>query len=145
MLMSRRNRRRHDEDLTDQPMEIKNVVPLLDVLFALLTFFVLSSLFLNRTEGLPVDLPKAQSGAMQKTPARATISVNDKTEVFLNKQKIGIAEVSDRVKNLLEPNQDLVVVLNADRSVQHGDVIQIMDQLRQIPRVKMAIATKGSS
>ncbi|WP_103668807.1 biopolymer transporter ExbD [Pseudanabaena sp. BC1403] len=142
--MSRRTRRRHDEDLADQPMEIKNVVPLLDVLFALLTFFVLSSLFLNRTEGLPVDLPKAQSGAMQKTPARATISVNDKTEVFLNKQKIGIAEVSDRVKQLLEPNQDLVVVLNADRTVQHGDVIQIMDQLRQIPRVKMAIATKGS-
>lgn len=142
--MSRRTRRRHDEDLEDQPMEIKNVVPLLDILFALLTFFVLSSLFLNRTEGLPVDLPKAQSGAMQKTPARATISVNDKTEVFLNKQKIGIAEVSDRVKQLLEPNQDLVVVLNADRTVQHGDVIQIMDQLRQIPRVKMAIATKGS-
>jgi biopolymer transport protein ExbD len=142
--MSRRTRRRHDEDLSDQPMEIKNVVPLLDVLFALLTFFVMSSLFLNRTEGLPVSLPKAQSGTMQKTPARATISVNEKTEVFLNKQKIGIAEVSDRVKQLLEPNQDLVVVLNADRSVQHGDVVQIMDQLRQIPRVKMAIATKNS-
>jgi biopolymer transport protein ExbD len=141
--MSRRNRR-YDEDLADQPMEIKNVVPLLDVLFALLTFFVLSSLFLNRTEGLPVSLPKAQSGTMQKIPARATISVNEKTEVFLNKQKIGIAEVSDRVKQLLEPNQDLIVVLNADRSVQHGDVVQIMDQLRQIPRVKMAIATKSN-
>ncbi len=142
--MSRRTRRRHDEDLSDQPIEIKNVVPLLDVLFALLTFFVLSSLFLNRTEGLPVDLPKAQSGAMQRTPARATISVNEKTEVFLNKQKIGITEVSDRVKQLLEPNQDLIVVLNADRTVQHGDVIQVMDQLRQIPRVKMAIATKNN-
>ena len=142
--MSKRNRRRHDEDLSDQPMEIKNVVPLLDVLFALLTFFVLSSLFLNRTERLPVDLPKAQSGAMQKTPVRATISVNDKTEVFLNKQKIGIAEVSDRVRQLLEPNQDLIVVLNADRTVQHGDVIQVMDQLRQIPRVKIAIATKNN-
>jgi len=142
--MSRRMRRRHDAAVSDQPIEIKNVVPLLDVLFALLTFFVLSSLFLNRTEGLPVDLPKAQSGVMQKNPARATISVNDKTEVFLNKQKIDITEVSDRVKQLLTPNQDLIVVLNADRSVQHGDVIQIMDQLRQIPRVKMAIATKGS-
>ncbi|TYQ27949.1 ExbD/TolR family protein [Pseudanabaena sp. UWO310] len=142
--MSRRNRRRQDADLSDQPIEIKNVVPLLDVLFALLTFFVLSSLFLNRTEGLPVNLPKAQSGAMQKTPARATISVNEKTEVFLNKQKIGITEVSDRVKQLLEPNQDLVVVLNADRTVQHGDIIQIMDQLKQIPRVKMAIATKNN-
>jgi biopolymer transport protein ExbD len=142
--MSRRSRRRHDEDLSDQPMEIKNVVPLLDVLFALLTFFVLSSLFLNRTEGLSVNLPNAQSGTMQKAPARATISVNEKTEVFLNKQKIGIAEVSDRVKQLLEPNQDLVVVLNADRTVQHGDVVQIIDQLRQIPRVKMAIATKSN-
>lgn len=142
--MSRRTRRRHDEDLSDQPIEIKNVVPLLDVLFALLTFFVLSSLFLNRTEGLPVDLPKAQSGTMQKIPARATISINEKTEVFLNKQKINITEVSDRVKQLLEPNQDLIVVLNADRTVQHGDVIQVMDQLRQIPRVKMAIATKNN-
>ena len=66
------------------------------------------------------------------------------TEIFLNKEKISITEVGDRVKQLLEPNQDLVVVLNADRSVQHGDVIQIMDQLRQIPRVKMAIATKSS-
>lgn len=143
--MPRKTRRRHDEDLADRPVEIKNVVPLLDVLFALLSFFVLSSLFLNRTEGLPVNLPNAQSGVMQKTPARATISVNDKTEVFLNKQKIGITEVSDRVKQLLEPNQDLVVVLNADRVVQHGDVIQIMDQLRQMPRVKMAIATKNKS
>jgi biopolymer transport protein ExbD len=133
---------RHDPDLLEQAIEIKNVVPLLDVLFALLTFFVLSSLFLNRTQGLPVNLPQAKSATQQKAPARATISINDKTEVFLNKQKIGISEVSDRVKLLLEPNKDLVVVLNADRTVQHGEVVQVMDQLRQIPRVKMAIATK---
>jgi biopolymer transport protein ExbD len=140
--MSRRHR--HDPDLLDHPIEITNVVPLLDVLFALLTFFVLSSLFLSRTQGLPVNLPQAKSTNQQKTSARATITINDKTEVFLNKQKIRISEVSDRVKNLLEPNQDLIVVLNADRTVQHGDVIQIMDQLRQIPRVKIAIATKSS-
>lgn len=135
-------RHRHDPDLIEQTIEIKNVIPLLDVLFALLTFFVLSSLFLNRTQGLPVNLPQAKSAVQQKTIARATISINNKTEVFLNKQKIKISEVSDRVKKLLEPNKDLVVVLNADRTVQHGKVVQIMDQLRQIPRVKMAIATK---
>jgi biopolymer transport protein ExbD len=141
--MSRRNRRRQGHELTNQPIEVKNILPLMDVIFALLTFFVMSSLFLNRTEGLPVSLPKAQSGIISKTPARATISINEKTEVFLNKEKIGITEVSDRVKQLLEPNQDLVVVLNADRNVQHGDVVKVMDQLRQIPHVKMAIATKS--
>lgn len=135
-------RRRHDPDLLDQPLEIKNVVPLLDVMFALLTFFVLSTLFLTRTESLPVNLPQAQSATQQKTAARATLTVNDKAEVFLNRQKIDITEVSDRVQQLVEPNENLIVVLNADRTVPHGDVVQIMDQLRQIPNVKMAIATK---
>ncbi|MFO0212343.1 MAG: ExbD/TolR family protein, partial [Pseudanabaena sp.] len=71
--MSRRLRRRYEAELANHPIEIKNILPLMDVIFALLTFFVISSLFLNRTEGLPVSLPKAQSGTMQKTPARATI------------------------------------------------------------------------
>ena len=84
--MSRRLRRRYEAEMANQPLEIKNLLPLMDVVFALLTFFVLSSLFLNRTEGLPVDLPKAQSGAMQKTPARATISINEKTEIYKGKE-----------------------------------------------------------
>ncbi|MEA5476266.1 biopolymer transporter ExbD [Pseudanabaena galeata UHCC 0370] len=142
--MSRRLRRRHENELANQPIEIKNILPLMDVIFALLTFFVISTLFLNRTEGLPVSLPKAQSGTIQKNSARATISINEKTEVFLNKQKIGLNEVGDRVKQLLEPDQELIVILNADRVVHHGDVVQVMDQLRQIPRVKMAIATKNN-
>jgi biopolymer transport protein ExbD len=136
------SKRRFDPDLLDQPLEIKNVVPLLDVMFALLTFFVMSTLFLTKTEGLPVNLPQAKSATQQKTAARATLTVNEKAEVFLNKQKIDITAVGDRVQLLLEPEKELVVVLNADRTVPHGEVIQIMDQLRQIPRVKMAIATK---
>ncbi len=138
--MSRK--RRLDPDLLDQPLEIKNVLPLLDVIFALLTFFVLSTLFLTRTEGLPVNLPQAKSATQQKTPARATLTVNEKAEVFLNKQKIGIAEVGDQVEKLVSPNQNLIVVLNADRAVDYGEVVQVMDQLRQVPGVKMAIATK---
>ncbi len=135
-------RRRFDPDLLEQPLEIKNVLPLMDVMFALLTFFIMSTLFLTRTEGLPVNLPQAKSATEQKTSSRATITVNEKTEVFLNKQKIGIEDVGDRVQQLVEPNQNLVVVLNADRTVDHGEVVLIMDQLRQIPGVKMAISTK---
>ncbi len=134
--------RRFDPDMLDQPMEIKNVVPLMDVIFALLTFFVLSTLFLTRTEGLPVNLPQAKSATQQKTPARATLTVNEKAEVFLNKQKIDMAEVGDQVEKLVEPNQNLIVVLNADQAVDYGEVVQVMDQLRQVPGVKMAIATK---
>lgn len=135
-------RRRFDPDLLDQPLEIKNVLPLLDVMFALLTFFIMSTLFLTRTEGLPVNLPQAKSATEQKTASRATLTVTERNEVFLNKQKIGIEDVGDRVQQLVEPNQNLVVVLNADQKVEHGEVVLIMDQLRQIPGVKMAISTK---
>ncbi len=135
-------RRRFDRDWLDQPLEIKNVLPLMDVMFALLTFFIMSTLFLTRTEGLPVNLPQAKSATEQKTPSRATLTVTEKSEVFLNKQKIGIEDVGDRVQQLVKPNQNLIVVLNADRTVEHGEVVLIIDQLRQIPNVKMAISTK---
>lgn len=136
-------RHRHDPDLVEQAIEVKNILPLMDVTFALLSFFIISALFLNRTQGLPVNLPQAKSATVQKNPARVTVSVNQQAEVFLNKQKVEVSQLGDRLKQLMSPNQDLIVVLNADSAVPHGRIVAIMDELRQIPRVKMAIATKS--
>lgn len=138
--MSRRNRRAPDSE--NQTIEVKNILPLLDITFALLSFFIISALFLNRTQSLPVNLPGAKSAIAQKKPVRATVSVNEGSEVFLNQQKIQVSQLPERLKQLMTSNQDLIVVLNADSRVSHGKVVEIMDQLRQIPRIKMAIATK---
>jgi biopolymer transport protein ExbD len=133
-----RQRKLFDEpDITPQI----NIVPMIDVIFAILTFFIMSTLFLGRFEGLAVNLPKAQTSKPQKT-IRATVTLNKEGELFLNKSALSVDDLANSVKTLAEPGQDLVIVLNADGSVTHDRVVAVMDQIRQVPNAKMAIATK---
>jgi len=127
----------------DVPPQI-NIVPMIDVIFAILTFFIMSTLVLGRFEGLTVNLPKAQSAKPQKT-VRATVTLDKQGNLFLNKNAIGLTSLPNSIKQLAQPGQDLVVVLNADGSVTHDHVIAVMDQIRQIPGAKLAIATRHSS
>ncbi|XHX77303.1 MAG: ExbD/TolR family protein [Stenomitos frigidus ULC029] len=118
-----------------------NIVPMIDVIFAILTFFIMSTLFLGRFEGLAVNLPKAQSAKPQKT-IRATVTLDKQGGLYLNKSPLAIDTLSNAVRQLDKPGQDLVVVLNADGSVTHDRVVAVMDQIRQVEGAKMAIATK---
>jgi biopolymer transport protein ExbD len=132
--------RKHVSEELDRPAEI-SVVPLIDVLFSLLTFFIMSTLFLVRSEGLPVNLPKATSSKAQAA-SRVTVTLDQTGHLYLNKLPVKIEALSDRIRQQNSPNQELVIVLNADGSVTHDRVIEVMDQLRQVPGAKLAIATK---
>lgn len=132
--------RRRAIDEPEVPSQI-NIVPMIDVIFAILTFFIMSTLFLGRFEGLAVNLPKAQSAKPQKT-IRATVTLDKQGALYLNKSPVAIDTLSNAVRQLDKPGQDLVVVLNADGSVTHDRVVAVMDQIRQVEGAKMAIATK---
>ena len=133
-------RRRRAIDEPEVASQI-NIVPMIDVIFAILTFFIMSTLFLGRFEGLAVNLPKAQSAKPQKT-LRATVTLNKEGTLYLNKSPIQVNALSTAVRQLNEQGKDLVVVLNADGSVTHDRVVAVMDQIRQVEGAKMAIATK---
>jgi biopolymer transport protein ExbD len=127
-------------DEPDIPPQI-NIVPMIDVIFAILTFFIMSTLFLSRMEGLSVNLPRATSSQTQKS-ARVTLTIDKQGAISLNRQPIQLDALDTSVRALIQPNQDLVVVLNADEAVNHGRVVEVMDRLRQIKQVKLAIATR---
>jgi biopolymer transport protein ExbD len=118
-----------------------NIVPMIDVIFAILTFFIMSTLFLGRFEGLTVNLPKAQSAKPQKV-VRATVTLDQKGNLYLNKSSLQVADLTNAVRQLNQPGQDLVVVVNADGSVTHDRVVAVMDQIRQVEGAKLAIATQ---
>jgi biopolymer transport protein ExbD len=117
-----------------------NVVPLLDVLFSVLTFFIMSSLYLTKLETLPVNLPKAKN-AQTQVSTKATLTINAQGDLFLNRQPVQPAGVVEAIKALQPADQSLVLVLNADRSINYGEAIAVLDQVRQVPGVKVTIAT----
>jgi biopolymer transport protein ExbD len=124
----------------DAPPQI-NIVPMIDVVFALLTFFIISTLFLTRSEGLPVNLPQAATAKSQQQ-TRIAVTVQPNGEIALNKRPVQLSELQVGVKALVQANQQSVVVINADEKVPHGQIVSVMDEIRKIDGVKMAIATK---
>jgi len=129
------------QDEPDLPPQI-NIVPMIDVIFAILTFFIMSTLFLTRSEGLPVNLPKAATARQQQVPAKITISIEKDGTVSVNRQPTTIDGLAAQLRTLVGDNQEALVVVNADQQVAHGNVVAVMDKVRQIPGAKLAIATQ---
>ncbi len=128
------------QDEPDMPAQI-NIVPMIDVIFAILTFFIMSTLFLTRSEGLPVNLPKAATGQAER-PAQVTVTINKTGQIFLDKKPIGLEQLENEVRQQVQPQQQVMVVINADEGVNHGQVVGVMDKVRQIEGAKLAIATQ---
>jgi biopolymer transport protein ExbD len=124
----------------ESPAQI-NIVPMIDVIFAILVYFIVSTLSLTRLESLPVNLPGASTAQVQNAPP-VTVSLTKAGTVAVNEQTVPLSEVQNRVRVLVPTGQNAVVVINADREVNYGQVVAIMDQLRQIPGVRIAVATQ---
>jgi biopolymer transport protein ExbD len=117
------------------------IIPMIDTIFFLLVFFMISTLSMARYSGLPVNLPKAATG--QQPPSEsATVSVGRDGKISLDKQEVALGQIAQILKNRLVTNAELLVLINADEKVEHGVVVEIMDAARQAGVTKMAIAVK---
>jgi biopolymer transport protein ExbD len=117
------------------------IIPMIDTIFFLLVFFMISTLSMAQYRGMPVNLPKAASG--QQAPAEsAAITINKADQIFLDKQAVDKTELPDLLRGQLAKNPELLVVINADDGVEHGRVVEVMDIARGANVARMAIAVK---
>ena len=129
----------HKEDIHSEN-EI-NILPMIDIIFAILSFLIVSSLYLARVDTIPVDLPKASSSVRQDKNF-ISISIDKLGNLFINKKKIILDDLKISILNLINDGSK-VVVLNADENVSHGIVVKVLDSLRSIEGLKIAISTKS--
>ena len=129
--------------LPDEPDSIPqiNIVPMIDVVFAILTFLIVSSLSLSKSEGLPVNLPKASTSQVQDSPAKITVTIDAQGKFMVDKKLVNLDQIESTVRQVMGSNQSALIVLNADKSVNHGNVVEVMDRLRRIKGAKLGIAT----
>ncbi len=125
----------------DRPFSI-NLVPMIDAIFAILAFVLLASLFLTRSEGLPVNLPQAITGQVQAT-SQATVAIAADGSLRLNQQVLALEQLATAVTALVASEPEALILVQADDQVNHGRVVAVMDQLRQVPGVKLAIAVES--
>ena len=117
------------------------IIPMIDTIFFLLVFFMISTLSMTQFKGLPVNLPKAASG--QPAPAEsAAITIDKDGRLLLNQQTVDKTALSEALRQQLAKNADMLVIINADDGVAHGQVVEVIDIARAANVAKMAIAVK---
>lgn len=118
-----------------------NIVPMIDVIFSILAFFIISSLSLTRLEGLSVNLPSAETAKTQPS-TEVTVTIEPGGEIALNRQPIELEKLEGAVRQFVVPNSETIVIVNADEAVDHGRVVSVMDRVRRVEGATLAIATK---
>jgi biopolymer transport protein ExbD len=125
----------------DNPPRL-DVTSLIDITFSILAFFILSTLFLAQNLGVTVNLPQADTASIQKM-VRIVLSIDSTGKMFLNRQAIASGDLETKLTALLQQNrqQEVVLLLQADENLTHGQVVAVIDRLRKIKGLKLAIAT----
>ena len=118
------------------------IIPMIDVIFFLLVFFMVSTLSMTINRGLPVNLPTAAT-AQKERRDNVSLTVLQDGKMFLNKEPITLQNMGQRVKAVLASNPQLAVVINADGQVLHSTVVDILDELLQAGVSGLAIALKS--
>ena len=117
------------------------IIPMIDVIFFLLVFFMVSTLSMTINRGLPVNLPAAAT-SQKEVRENVNLTVLQDGKMFLNKQPITLQDMGQRVKTALASDPQLTVVINADGQVLHSTVVDILDELRLAGVSGLAIAVK---
>jgi len=124
-----------------------NLTPLIDVVFLLLIFFMVSTTF-DRHAKLKVALPEASTKATQQQSDPLVLSIDAKGNYFLNERQIVNQQLGTLkqaiLKTLSEKNlniEDVSLVLRADANTPHQAVVRAMDAASQLGLTKLSIAT----
>ncbi|MBI2068274.1 MAG: biopolymer transporter ExbD [Deltaproteobacteria bacterium] len=119
-----------------------NVTPLVDVMFNLLIFIIITAQYSN-IQSLKVNLPKAQSGTtMEKEEETIVVTLTKEGQVHLNDEKIPLDDLKPRLVSLSARENPPRVILQADRDSTTGGLVKVMDLASQAGLKKISIETK---
>ena len=113
--------------------------PLIDCVFILLIFFIVTTVFVEET-GVEVDKPQAAS-AMRLEKTSILLALTDKGEVVYGGREIGISGVQPLVKRMLQ-KENVPVIIQADTHAQSGLLVRVIDEAKLAGATKVSVATK---
>lgn len=118
---------------------VLNLTPLIDVVFLLIIFFMLTTTFRTVFQGIKVDLPTTTT-PQEKIERNIIISITKDNRLYLDEKEVIESELVRLLKEKLEGREGLVII-NADKDISHGKVVKTMDMAKQAGADRLGILT----
>ncbi len=116
------------------------VTPLIDMMFQFLVFFLLTTTFVTNA-GIDVDLPHAKTSQKNMQAHDIIVGIDAKGEIVYNQEVVSMESLRGILESEYSKRPNVTVIVQADESVPHGKVVQVMDTIRESGFSKIAIAT----
>ena len=122
--------------------EVKiDMIPLIDVIFCILIFFILAAVTFSRQQAISLDVPKAKTGTPQ-VREMLVISLDDFGDVYVDKEPVATSlSLQREINKYLVLNPQGLIVLNASKNVSYNQVIRVLDVLREVGGDRVALST----
>ncbi len=120
-----------------------NLTPLIDVVFLLLIFFMVTTTF-DRHAKLKVSLPESSAKITQQQSDPLVLSIDAKGNYFINDRQVvnqSLDTLKQALQKIIGDNSDIALVLRADANTPHKAVVRAMDAASQLGLTKLSIAT----
>lgn len=125
--------------LDNQPQLM--IIPMIDIIFFLLVFFMMSTLSMVEQRTIPVNLPQA-TASLQDMQHNTAITVMQDGNVMFDQETIPLTLLGKRAKTALLQQPENVFVLRADKQTEYEKVVAALDELKAAGARRISIATE---
>ena len=127
----------------ERRLGVENRIPtasMADIIFLLLIFFMVTTIF-KLEEGLPITLPRAESGADQDRERLVHIWADRYSRISINDKLVSLDNINAIIGAKLTENRGLIVAFNIDQRTRYGLVSQIIEQLKEANAVNVSFTS----
>ncbi|GAA0304835.1 biopolymer transporter ExbD [Psychrosphaera haliotis] len=128
--------------MQEEEQENIDLTPMLDVVFIMLIFFIVTASFVKEA-GIDVNRPEAAT-AVKKERASILVAISDKGEIWINKRQVDVRAVQANIERLKAENPQGSVVIQADKKATTETLIKVMDASRAAGAYDVSIAALES-
>ena len=118
-----------------------NILPMIDIIFVILSFFIISSLYLVKLESIPLDLPKAETSKNELNDP-IIVSMDIEGKIYINKNYSDKKSFEFDLKKLISKKDKNFILIRADKEIRYGEFIYVLDILRKYKNLKIAVSTE---
>ncbi len=117
-----------------------NVTPMIDVMLVLLIVFMISAPLMQ--QGVQVDLPKTNAGALSDTPDQLLLTLTKNRMISINGTAVAPGTLRLKLEAVAQAKPDVQLYIQADRSVPYGFVAQVMSEAKQAKISRVGLVTE---